>query len=199
MNIPNAVSIVIYGTNEEVLVEGDKFGINYVDIASPGVINENNSLTYSIKHPLMYIYQEQEPQDWYTDNPLYQNNALWGVEGSNKSNYDPCPNKWRMPSEQTWNDYSTLSAPYYVQGQQAFTGDYTVSNGRLYNALAWLPATGRREYGSGPISRVGNFGYYWSLTPKNSSASNCRISMSNLSPNYGSFRAGGFSVRCVQE
>ena len=66
-----------------------------------------------------------------------------------------------------------------------------------------MPASGYRNNNDGSLDNVGNNGNYWSASP-NSNNSNNAYNLSfnnngNVNPSRGSNRAGGRSVRCLQE
>ena len=195
---PNAETIVIYGAEGSVLTEGSETGLRFEDITTSGVLLENISLVYTVKNPLTFIYNATTPYDWYTDNESFQNNTLWG-DGTDKNAFDPCPINWRVPQDGTWNDFSTTTFPYFIQGSQASSGNYNAGNGRQYNQISWFPATGFRPYANGALSSIGSRGTYWPASVSDIYAKYLRFTMNDISPNNISYRAYGFSVRCIQE
>lgn len=62
-----------------------------------------------------------------------------------------------------------------------------------------LPMAGYRDYGDGPLSNQGSYGYYWSSSVTSTSAFLLDCSSSGVNPAYTNSRAYGFSVRCVKE
>lgn len=193
----NAQTILIYDATGNKLTEGST-GVKLVDITTSGVLNENTSQVYAIKKPLVFIYSTDEPRDWYTNTQAYQNNALWG-EGTKKSIYDPCPQKWRVPADGTWSDFSNLTAPYYIQSVQTNTGPYHATNGRMYARLSWYGASAFRRTDCGEHSYVGRNGSFWSATAIQQDASGLSFNMNNVNVTVANYRATGFPVRCVQE
>ena len=181
-----------------------------------------------MKNPLAFIYNGNEPYDWYTNlkdksgnEYIYQNDALWG-NGTTKSVYDPCPEGWRVAPNETWSDFTrdantpkNGTFPYYsagVIGEKYGSGNYKVSNGRYYTALggaegadngvrAWYPAPGYRSAASGALSGVGSYGYSWSSTVAASGyyAHNLGFLTQGLNPTNTYGRAHGLQVRCLQE
>ena len=138
--------------------------------------------------------------DW-----LYpQDDNLWNSgteENPVKTEYDPCPDGWRVPTyaelDKLSNSYSSFTT---VGGQKGryFSGDYTY----LESApQVFFPAAGCRHTESGDAYSRGSDGDYWSSRSDNygdayflafysSGANMCTSSLG---------RAGGYSVRCVQE
>ena len=175
------------------MTEGSETGLQFVNITTNGVLNGNTSQVYVIKHPLSFVYNQNEPWDWYTDNETYQNDALWG-EGVDKSESDPCPKGWRAPTDasKTYGDFSTVTMTASGLGTN-------VANGRKYSNMAWFPAAGYRYSGSGVLGYVGDQGYYWSASVSGTDAKRLRFTMGDVNPSSLYYRVCGFSVRCVQE
>ena len=163
------------------------------------MITGTNTLTYSIKHALSIIYDTSGILDWYTNNQDNQNNVLWIDNGNQKSSFDPCPMGWKVPKNGTWNDYSTTSAPFYIQGSTTSSNSLTASNGRLYNLMTWYPSGGYRYSMSGLLRGVGSSGCYWSSTSDETNARYMDITKSYVNPNHTLYRVTGRFVRCVQK
>ena len=134
---------------------------------------------------------------------LAAGNYLWnaGTEASPlKTEYDPCPNGWRVPSlaelEALSQNYSSWTS---VAGQNGrwFSGAslYTEATSKIF-----LCASGSRDYYSGDNERRGAYGIYWSSTPTSNSAGNLYLHANNVHVSDGSdSRSYGQSVRCVQQ
>ena len=69
----------------------------------------------------------------------------------------------------------------------------------MQQPLLFLPAAGFRYYDDGIVYSVGTDGYYWSSTVNSGYAYYLYFYGSNVSANNVSFRAAGFSVRCISE
>ncbi len=163
-----------------------------VNITTSGVISGNTSQVYVIKNPLIFIYNPIAPWDWYTNTGNHNDN-LWG-DGTGKSAFDPCPKNWRVPPDAstTFGDFASTSTASGLE--------YTINAGRIYHNMAWFPAGGYRTNGGyGVLSGVGNYGYYWSAMIGGTSARTLYFNLSTLLSSSTGRRAGGFSVRCVQE
>ena len=139
------------------------------------------------------------PSDWLAT----KDDKLWntGTESTpKKSEYDPCPEGWRVPvkSELTelaknHSDFVTLT-----DGQKGryFSVVYEYSEDA---SKIFLPASGFRNFFGG-LSNVGYSGYYWSASPDSNEAYYLYFSSSdNVSPSFNTYRALGYSVRCLQE
>lgn len=193
-------TIPIYGADgSSTLTEGNT-GIKLVQITTNSVGEDNTTLMYATKEPLAFIYNSITPRDWYANSENYQNNTLW-ENGAKKSEYDPCPRGWCVPTdaELTYGDFSTFTFPYYIQGDQTSSGNANITNGRLYHKISWFPMTGRRNYDSGALIYAGNGGYYWTSPASGPSAKRLGINMNGIYLSEAASRAYGFAVRCIQE
>ena len=209
-NTATASTIKIYGADGITERPEDANGYKKVNIT--GVIgSESNTLSYSVKNPLAFIYNSGNGSDWkfnwYTTVVANQNDALWG-DGAQKSVYDPCPKGWRIAPVGTWDDFTREveipakgTFPYYsegVIGEAYGVGSYKASNGRLYNNMAWYPSTGNLSYLDGSKVSTGKDGYSWSSTVINSNGRTLGFHGTWLTPRYNDYRAYGFPVRCIQ-
>lgn len=157
----------------------------------------SSQITNSIQNPTTFYYRSGSPYDWVASSTAKQLDNLWGnpntttstntLKGS-KSIYDPCPPSWRVPPQNTWVGADT-SSPWANIGRTIFGKSY-------------YPAAGYRNSDSGQLSYVGSYGFYWSSSPSSSSsygAGYLYFYSGNVYPLDNYSRAGGFSVRCVQE
>ncbi|MBU1992994.1 fibrobacter succinogenes major paralogous domain-containing protein [Patescibacteria group bacterium] len=125
-----------------------------------------------------FIYGMGSPYDWRSP----QNGNLWGSAGGYLNN--PCPTGWHVPSQPEWA--SVVSA-------LGITNYTTAASSVLH-----LPAAGGRSYSSATLGGQGSYGGYWSATPDSTFAYYLYFSSSGVGPAYNSYRASGFSVRCVK-
>ena len=159
-------------------------------------MNGNNTLVYSIKNPLSFLYNSIEPRDWYT-NTINHNDNLWMK--NTKSDYDPCPSGWQVPCNLTWSDYNINSTSYYIEGTQGSAGDKIMTSGRLYNHMTWLSAGGSRGSTTGVLNDAGAGSYLWSNNTSDTYATYLSATRTDVLFNRISYRALGLPVRCVQE
>jgi len=124
-----------------------------------------------------FIYYNSSPYDWR--NP--QNNNLWqGVSGTN----NPCPSGWRIPT------YAELDTERASWSAQNYNGAYA--------SLLKLTAAGNRNDSNGSLANVGSYGFYWSSAVNDTGAS--YLAFSSFAANMlSSYRANGFSVRCIKD
>ena len=170
----------------------------------PSAVSSNSSngtIEYATSHPTTFIIYNNSNYDWYYTGSSSTDNTRWQSE---KTIYDPCPVGWRVPdggSEGIWSTALGSSSSY----NDTFDGSNKGINfsGKFGSASTiWYPASGFRLSNVGELYGVGNYGYYWSVTPNNKYASSLYFisSYGNVIPSDDyCTRAGGFGVRCVQE
>ena len=98
-----------------------------------------------------------------------QSSTLWQGEAATNN---PCPEGYKVPSE------AELEA----------------------ERLSWSPITnaGYRNYSTGTLGDVGSSGYYWSSTVSGANARYLYFDSSSANM-YSTYRADGYSVRCIKE
>lgn len=159
--------------------------------------SSNGTIEYATANPTTFITFNSTNGDWYYTGSSSVDNTRWQ---SDKTIYDPCPVGWRVPdggSDGVWSKALGSSSTY--------SGTYDSTNKGISFSISspsttWYPASGYRGIDDGALYNVGNFGYYWSVTPSNSLA--CRLyfySNGYVDPSNSYYRAYGFGVRCVQE
>ena len=139
--------------------------------------------------------------DWRTP----RNDRLWNSSGDEnapqKSLNDPCPDGWRVP---TRNELETLGIS--SASQSLVTRSWTTQNGVSGYVLTNNPPDGNSLFlpgGGGRVNNTGSLygtgtGYYWSSAPYSIGAYVLNFDSGNLYTG-GTYRAFGFSVRCVAE
>ena len=159
--------------------------------------SNKGTVEYAVMNPMTYIYgSSSSDYDWHYSS---RNNSLWK---SSKTIYDPCPAGWRVPDggdNGVWSNACGSSSP--------FSYSYDISDegmnfsGKFGSAsVIWYPASGYRSNNDGSLCNVGNFGSYWSVTPRSSSAYFLSFRSSGyVNPSYYYYRAYGQSVRCLKE
>ena len=115
-----------------------------------------------------------------------------------KSEYDPSPAGWRVPSKEELEKLQQNS----LWGQNEF-GQY----GRWFSGvttyadnvpLVFFPASGRRTFNDGVAEKRNTIGYYLSSTPLNQNVNYLMLNTTR-SRIYDYYRSYGYSVRCVKE
>ena len=136
------------------------------------------------------------PSDWVSP----RNDKLWNSGTDDepiKTNYDPCPEGWRVP---TYSELNELCQNYSSGTNDSGLVGYWFSGANSYSVKApqiFLPSAGRRYFKDGVASSRGSIGYYWSSKTYNIYAD---FLICSGRPNMrNDYRASGYSVRCVLE
>lgn len=178
----------------------------------------STTISYAIKHPLTFIVYDSSDA---SKNWIYgarvgttawkASNQLWGGNLNNESNslrldtkftkktiYDPCPQGWCLPPQDTWTNFTTTllngdtSSNYNINISNLYNcppvdkGNYTdgdekgfVTSGGVYGRrfyiigytgdTAFHPASGYRIGSHGQVYGVGAFSNLWSSSPTQAS------------------------------
>ena len=151
------------------------------------------NVDYATANPMTFI---SSYDDWHYSS---RNNDLWK---SSKTIYDPCPVGWRVPDggeKGVWSKACGTS-PSFSNSYDSIDHGMNFSGKFGSASVIWYPASCYRYSGDGSLNLVGNYGYYWSVTPDGDYA--CSLYFGSYGDVYPSFnydRAYGQSVRCLQE
>jgi len=142
-----------------------------------------------------------------------QVDTLWYNNGKKTVN-DPCPTGWRVITEAEWQSilngdptqFSVSGGSYNsVSGNRwqwvfSSTPGYLVTPSGSSSPTLFLPAAGIRNGGSSEFQNINSLGQYWSSSTGGIFAYLLTFnSVGNVYPRDNSFRASGYSVRCVVE
>ena len=152
------------------------------------------TVDYVTSNPTTFVKPSSWPYDWHYSS---RDNNLWTTSDKSKSVYDPCPSGWRVPDGGT-------NGIWLNAGFDDTTYDSTnkgISFSISSPSKTWYPASGYRHYYYGDLGGVGRSGSYWSASPYGYGA--CYLVFRNdgyVNPSSSDdARAGGQSVRCLQE
>ena len=156
------------------------------------------TVDYATENPMTFITADDSSNyDWHYSS---RNNNLWK---SSKTIYDPCPAGWRVPDggdNGVWSKACGSSSDF--TGYPYDSSDKGMNfSGKFGGAsVVWYPVSGCRDDNDGSLSFVGVYGFYWSVTPSSRYAYHLYFSSGGVvRPSGDNFRAGGQSVRCLQE
>ncbi len=169
--------------------------------------SSNGTIEYATAHPTTFITRNIRNSDWYYTGSSSTDNTRWTTSESTKSIYDPCPAGWRVPdgeSNGVWLTALGSSSSIYDDSLYSSTNEGMNFSGRFGSASTiWYPASGCRYDNDGSLGGVGYRGYYWSASPYGYDPDiACILNFyydGRVDPSDYSLRAGGLSVRCLQE
>ena len=173
---------------------------------NPTTLPGGSSITPAdaVKNPSVFY----TGSDWTT-----RNDNLWGCPLTNtvtinggkfntnvgsKSIYDPCPVGWRVMPSFAFANATKDNSPWNSTNRGRNFAQITPSSSTPF----LLPASGFWYSSTGTLSYVGTNGSYWTSSPnatRTGNGSELGFLDSDVRPPYFSYRAGGYSVRCVQE
>lgn len=154
----------------------------------------NGTIEYAMGNPTTFISYNSYNEDWYYTGDLNTDNTRWTTSKSDKSIYDPCPVRWRVPD----------GGEKGVWSMAGFDDTECTNGGMSFSitspSYTWYPVSGYLDNGGGWLNDVGGYGYYWSCSPLSNYALGLSLS------HYGTVnsmryisRACGCYIRCVQE
>lgn len=150
--------------------------------------------TYGTSNPTMADWCVGAPTDrWYNKS----------VTASGKTDCDPCPAGYMVPTAAQMND-DFIGSKYFTSA-----GKSSVTNGRSFTfngTTAWLPATGVRFSAYEPVGAnkfIGNTAVYWNSGTGSTASIGAFMSFTsgNIAATCGAVMWKGFAcpVRCVAE
>ena len=157
-----------------------------------------NTIEYAIANPTVFIKYNKKNLDWHYTGVWDSDNTRWTTSDKPKSIYDPCPAGWRIPDAVVWGKAESA----YLSFNSSKKGcDFSKEIGPASDI--WYPASGYINNSEsslvGSLSKVGNYGNYWSASPY---AYNQVFELSFFDSGnifvIGHYRANGCSVRCVK-
>ena len=133
---------------------------------------------------------------FYTDWDFWMDGRLWNLSTESdpsETEYDPCPDGWRIPTATEWDNLSANSPSWEVSASGQLGYNLTGTDG----TKLFLPASGILRNTDGASIGRGFRGYYWSSSPESIFANYLSFGINGVEKgiNYPSY---GYAVRCVQ-
>lgn len=166
----------------------------------PGAIYKESKANYlmvGINTPIMFYHNSASPHNWFGTKSYYN---LWdaacaGTGSSDndtmKTVYDPCPVGWKVPNRNVFTGLSFLSDSNSIIKMRRYSGD-TIG--------VEFPLSGYRDYQSGLLKHVGEYGCVWSSSAESQEyAYDFDFDFDNIDPNNSDYRSYGLSIRPVQD
>ena len=147
---------------------------------------------------VFFLGDSENNYDWVypSDGTLWNSGT---EEEPVKTEYDPCPDGWRVPTyaeldelsknKSSWTTNDKNQEGYWFSGQSSYTSSVP---------QVFFPAAGYRISYNGNASSRGYRGHYWSSSPDNNYACYLEFYYDYTVAYYCYYRANGYSVRCVQ-
>ena len=165
--------------------------------------SETGTIKYSVEHPMVFIATEGLG-DWQVDG----DNDIWGGKSGKKTEYDPCPPGWRVPSggeDGLWAASAGQSLPQKpdaINSGVDFAGVFTNTT-----ETVWYPVSGYLRWVSGYMGGEGQYAHYLSAD-EYTSVVRARSLYINYNPgslslvvqtSSSSSKSVGGNIRCVKE
>lgn len=124
-----------------------------------------------------------------------------------KTVYDPSPVGYTIPSVNTFTGFTTTgnnttnSSEWNVKDSWA-NGWLFYSKPGKQGSTMFFSACGYRNYGSGHVSYISEYGFYWTAGPESVDATdgrNWEFNSDDIRPLSSFYRSNGYAVRCAQE
>lgn len=160
---------------------------------------DGQNLANAIANPNVF-YLALGTFDWYTSSEDGRNPYLWNDEYDRKTQWDPCPEGWRVPKggAKGTEDFplNEIEASQWTWKESGFD----------HPNIGWWPAVGYAANHDEVLVNVGKTGYYWMATPALtwdgsgfSGQSQVIMFDGGAVIEFDYNRALGMSVRCVKD
>ena len=197
---------------------GNNTNGNNTTVSKPGSVLSGDTLTYAgQKYRTVVI----DGKRWMAENLNYQTDSSWCYENNtdNCAKYgrlyvwnaamSACPNGWKLPSDEEWDDLAEAVGGRLVAGKLLkATSGWSVDDGTDEYGFSALP--GGRRGKDGVFVSVGNYGSWWTSYEYDLDGSGwgaikigayCHEmnATSKIVSTWGYYKNVGRSVRCIKD
>ncbi|MDR0682314.1 MAG: fibrobacter succinogenes major paralogous domain-containing protein, partial [Dysgonamonadaceae bacterium] len=146
----------------------------------------------------------QYPEDNGNSATAPANAWTWGDPVNGITDLDPCKTElsgnWRVPTQAEWAQIASNNTWVWQESGENGTSGYLLKPGGANKPTAlFLPAAGARSRSGGAQYYVGSPGYYWSSAVAGTYSYSLYFTNESINAATTSYRANGFTVRCVSE
>ena len=155
------------------------------------------SLSYTIAHPMTFLYQNGK-RTWISADEAADAQSLWNNTGSGKTNYDPCPSGYRVPHNWDYAWYTYWVADNITVNTTGLTYTYD-------GVSTYYPAAGYLN--DGVLTDAGLTARYWLASLSATPSANANMlgysllyTLSTSTTKKEGSRAGfALPVRCMKQ
>lgn len=158
---------------------------------------QTGTVEYSIAHPTHFIsYTDENTMDW-----IYGDSRMDGLWAAAKTEYDPCPPGWQVPSISVWTIASGIEGTFFSQLDFADEGMEMSGKYAPTYPSVWYPATGLRLGTDNPyVMQTSEYAIWWSYNTVGKNARVMYLRRSNqVQLGSSVHRSMGGNVRCSRE
>lgn len=195
-------------SNEDDHIFNDEEEIIYIDYVES--TSETGTTTWATLNPMaMILGVKENSYNWLFDTT---DDTLWNE--TSKSEHDPCPDGWRVPSSSVFATLSIAEKDDAMSWEEAQPMYGWMLEDSTSGQQHFFSAAGRRNYLDGRLDNMNDnldlpvpwSGYYWTATAEGEDAAAMYFNLNTETRSWNGFdaaypmhRANALPIRCVRE